>query len=186
MFILYAVVIGLVVGVLGRGRLDGLAELRFRFGGVIVAGLLIQVALFSSQMNAWIGNAGPPIYVLSTTAVILAVLANRSIRAMPIVALGAACNLAAIVANGGYMPAADSALKALDKVPLTVYSNSVVVPDAALAALTDIFALPSWLPWANVFSIGDVIIAVGVAAVIVSAMRRHAPDPVVEGPVAAS
>ena len=33
----------------------------------------------------------------------------------------------------------------------------------ALQPLTDIFAVPAWVPLANVFSVGDVLIAVGVA-----------------------
>ena len=41
----------------------------------------------------------------------------------------------------------------------------------SLAPLTDVFALPRWLPFSNVFSIGDVIIAVGVMTAIVLAMR---------------
>ena len=101
---------------------------------------------------------------------------------MLVVALGAASNLAAIIANGGYMPASIAAMEALGKVPKTVYSNSAVVPEPALAPLTDIFALPSWLPWANIFSIGDVLIGLGVVLVIVLAMRR--PGSLQTAPVA--
>ena len=32
-------------------------------------------------------------------------------------------------------------------------------------------ALPSWLPFANVFSVGDVLIGIGVAVTIALAMR---------------
>ncbi len=177
MFILYALVIGLAVGFLVGGRPAGLSQLQFRWPAVMLAGLLVQVILFSDQVSAWIGDAGPPIYVASTAAVVLAVLANRRITGMPVVALGAACNFAAIVANGGYMPAARSALQGVGKGDSTVYSNSVVTPDPALAPLTDIFALPTWLPFANVFSVGDVLIGVGVAIVIVAAMRRVPPEP---------
>jgi len=172
MFILYALLIGLIVGVGAGGRISGLAVLQFRWPWVIVGGLLVQVVLFSDQVTAWIGAAGPPIYIGSTLVVIGAVLANRAITGMAVVALGAASNLLAIVANGGFMPAAPSALQALGKVPATVYSNSAVVPDPALAPLTDAFALPSWLPFANVFSVGDVLIGIGVAIVVVVAMRR--------------
>jgi hypothetical protein len=38
--------------------------------------------------------------------------------------------------------------------------------------LTDVFAMPAWLPFANVFSVGDILIAAGVATTIVLAMRR--------------
>jgi multisubunit Na+/H+ antiporter MnhE subunit len=46
------------------------------------------------------------------------------------------------------------------------------VADPLLWPLTDIFALPAWLPFANVYSVGDVLIGAGVVTVIVGAMRR--------------
>jgi len=172
MFMLYALLIGLIVGFLAGGRIDGLAELKFRWAWVMVTGLLVQVVLFSDQVTAWIGSAGPPIYVGSSAAVFAAVLANRAITGMPLLALGAASNLAAIVSNGGFMPADQGALAVLGKTEPTVYSNSAVIPDAALVPLTDIFALPPWIPFSNVFSVGDALIAAGVATVIIVAMRR--------------
>ena len=45
-------------------------------------------------------------------------------------------------------------------------TNSVVVADPALRPLTDIFAIPAAVPLANVFSVGDVLIGIGVAATI--------------------
>jgi len=185
MFILYAVLIGLLVGSLLGGRPSGLGELTFRWPWAMVGGLLVQIVLFSDQVTAWVGSAGPPIYVASTAVVFLAVLANRKLLGMPIVAYGAACNLAAIAANGGYMPAAPGALAALHKVAPSVYSNSSVVANPALASLTDIFALPTWMPFANVFSVGDVAIATGVVFVIAAAMRRSAKGSATGRPVAA-
>jgi hypothetical protein len=173
-FILYAILIGLTVGTLVGGRPAGLAELRLRWSWVIVAGLLTQVVLFSEPVSERIGDLGPWIYVASTAAVLAAILVNRSIRGMAVVAVGAACNLAAIAANGGYMPAAPGAMASLGKSDPTIYSNSAVLPDPALAPLTDVFALPGWLPYANVFSLGDVMIGIGVALVIVLAMRSAA------------
>lgn len=172
MFILYAVLVGLLAGLAVGGRLGGLADLRFRWPWVFMAGLVVQVVLFSDAVTGRIGELGAPIYVLSTLVVLVAVLANRRIVGMPVVALGALSNLAAIVANGGYMPTSVEAMAALGKTPKAVYSNSTLVPDPALAPLTDIFAMPAWLPWANIFSIGDVLIGVGVVVVIATAMRR--------------
>ena len=172
MFILYALVIGLAIGLLAGGRPAGVADLRIRWSWLMLAGLMVQVFLFSDQVTSWIGDAGPPIYVGSSLVVTVAILANRAIPGMSLIALGALSNLAAIIANGGFMPASPGALAALGRVESTVYSNSAVVPDAALAPLTDIFALPPWLPLTNVFSLGDVLIGLGVIVVIVVAMRR--------------
>jgi hypothetical protein len=172
MFILYALVVGLVLGFLVGGRPAGLATIDFRWAWLAVAGLLVQVVLFSGPIVERVGAAGPPIYVLSTMAVLVAVLRNIRIPGLALVALGAVSNLAAIVANGGYMPASPGALAALGGGINPGYSNSAIIESPALAPLTDIFALPPWLPFANVFSIGDVLIGVGVAATIVMAMRR--------------
>jgi uncharacterized protein DUF5317 len=172
MFILYAVPIGLLLGLLLGGRPAGLATLRFRHGWVMLVGLVVQVVLFSPAVTEVIGDAGPPIYVVSTGAVIAAVLLNLRITGMAIVALGAISNLTAIVLNGGYMPADPGAMAALGKLEPTVYSNSAVLPAPVVRPLTDIFALPTWMPFANVFSVGDVLIAAGVVVVIVAAMRR--------------
>jgi hypothetical protein len=174
MFILYAVIIGLLVGLAVGGRPAGLAELRFRWPWIFMTGLAVQLVLFSDAVTERIGESGMPIYVASTLVVLVAVLGNWRIPGMLVVALGALSNLVAIVANGGYMPASTDAMAALGKVPKTVYSNSVVVPDPALAPLTDIFALPTWLPFANVFSAGDVLIGIGVVLVLALTMRRPA------------
>ena len=87
-------------------------------------------------------------------------------------AVGAISNLAAIIANGGSMPASADALAALGKSVGDGYSNSVEVADPALAGLTDIYALPAWLPFANVFSIGDLLIGIGIALAVCLAMRE--------------
>ncbi len=173
MFILYALVIGFVVGLLLGGRPAGLASLEFRWPWLIIGGLCIQVVLFSDQVASVVGDLGVPIYVGSTALVFLGVLRNASITGMKVVAVGAASNLAAIVANGGYMPASRAALEALGKTDATIYSNSAVIEHPALQPLTDILALPAWLPFSNIFSVGDVLIAVGVAVVIVAAMRAE-------------
>ena len=170
---LYAVVIGVVVGLLLGGRLERLAALQLRWVPLALLGLVVQVALFSTPLTESVGTLGPPLYVASTGAVLIVVLRNISIPGLAIVAIGAASNLIAVVANGGFMPAGPEAVASLGSSAQGGYSNRVVVPDPALAPLTDIFALPPWMPFANVFSVGDVLIGVGVAITIVLAMRSR-------------
>jgi len=178
MFILYGVLIGLTVGFVLGGRPAGLASLRIDYGWLMIAGLIVQIVLFSPFGAARAGDLGPPIYVGSTLVVAGAILANLRITGMALVGLGAVSNLAAIIANGGYMPADPRAAAALGMAEPTAYSNSSVVADPALWPLTDIFAMPAWMPWSNVFSIGDVMIVVGVVIVIAAAMRRSVePEP---------
>jgi hypothetical protein len=174
-FILYAIPVGIVVGYLLGGRLDRLSGVRIRWAPLALLGLAIQVALFSDPLATSVGDAGPPIYVASTGLVLVAVLRNLDIPGVAVVALGAASNLAAIVANGGYMPADPAALEAIGGVG-TGYSNSTAVAHPTLEPLTDIFAMPLWIPFANVFSVGDVLIGVGVAAALAIGMRDGTPS----------
>jgi hypothetical protein len=181
-FILYAVLIGLVLGFALGGRLSGLATIDFRWPWLAIGGFLVQLVLFSDPVRERAGDLGPPLYVASTVAVLIAVIRNVRIPGMALVALGAASNLAAIVANGGYMPASEGAFAALGGGLNPGYTNSAIVPNPALEPLTDLFALPSWLPFANVFSIGDALIAIGVVIVIVAGMRRSRRSPAASAP----
>jgi len=173
MFILYALVIGLIVGVAVGGRPSGLASIQLRWAPLIAIGFLSQVVLFTDVVASRIGDAGPAIYVVTTLMVGAAVLRNVALPGMPLIVLGALSNLVAILANGGYMPATTEAVASLGKHgPRAVYSNSSLVDAPNLAPLVDRFARPPWLPLANVFSIGDVLIGVALIVLLVVTMRR--------------
>jgi hypothetical protein len=181
MFILYAVVAGLLAGFLVGGRLETIADTRFRWGWLAILALAIQLVLFS-PLAGGIGDASRWIYVGSTALVVVVVLANLRLAGLPIVLLGALSNLAAIITNGGSMPASPAALAALGGAVHSGPTNSILVDHPALEPLTDIFAMPAWLPFANIFSVGDVLIGTGVAIAIAAAMRptaagRERPDP---------
>jgi hypothetical protein len=169
-FIVYAVPVGLLVGLLLGGRVSALARLRIRWAWLAVAGFVAQLLIYSEPIGSRLADAGPALYVASNVAVLAAVLRNLALTGMAVIAAGAGCNLAAIVANGGSMPA-DPAALATAGIDPSGLTNSVVVADPALRLLTDIFAIPAWVPLANVFSVGDVLIGVGVATVIAVAMR---------------
>lgn len=173
MFVLYAVLIALALGLALGGRVDRIGETRIRWTPLALLGLVTQLVLFSEPVTRAIGGLGPPLYVGSTALVLAVVLANLRIPGVPLIALGAALNLAAILANGGYMPADPGALAAVGESIGDGYSNSVVLENPALEPLTDIFATPAWLPLSNVFSIGDVLISIGLGWAIVAAMRRQ-------------
>jgi Family of unknown function (DUF5317) len=173
-FILFAVPVGVALGYLLGGRLDRLSGLHFQWAWLAVLGLIVQIVLFSGAASDLLaGGVGEAIYVASTVAVLIAVLRNLRIPGMGLIALGAASNLAAIVANGGVMPTTLAALAAAGLEPTDEFSNSDVLEDPALAPLTDVYAIPPWLPLHNVFSIGDVLIALGIVVVIALGMRRR-------------
>jgi hypothetical protein len=176
-FILYAILAGVLVGALIGGRWLALANIRLEWGPLVLIGFVAQVILFSDPVTARIGAAGPPLYVASTALVGIAVIRNIRLPGMPLIILGAISNMAAILANHGFMPAAPGALAAVGKTAPTAYSNSTVVAQPALEFLTDQFALPRWVPFANVFSIGDILLGTGLFLLVVVTMRRGRGTP---------
>jgi hypothetical protein len=173
-FILYAVLVALGIGLLTGGSLARLGDLQFRWAPLIALGMGVQLALFSTPLGDAAGPAAPILYVASNLAVLAAVWRNLAIPGLPLVLLGGISNVVAIVANRGYMPVSPDALAAMGRVPHEGYSNSRLVEGVVLGPLTDLFAMPTWVPMANVFSIGDVLIGVGAAIAVVSAMHGRA------------
>ena len=76
------------------------------------------------------------------------------------------------------MPTSPGAAAEMGRSAPEAYSNSAIVESPALAPLTDVIPLPQWLPFANIVSVGDILIAVGIVVVIAAAMRagRRAAD----------
>jgi hypothetical protein len=106
----------------------------------------------------------------------LFVVANRALPGVLVVAAGGALNLAAIAANGGTMPASESALRAAGVEAVDGrFANSAAVDDARLAWLGDVFAAPSWFPVPTVFSVGDVVIVAGIAVFLHRICRTPEP-----------
>jgi hypothetical protein len=175
MLLLYAVALGLIVGLASGGRLAALGMTHIRLWPVALIGLFAQLLLFSSPLAAVVGPWGPSLYVLSTALVLMALVVNLRQPGFWLIILGALANFAVVVANGGQMPASPGAWAALNgvaAVPTTVFTNSVLAgPQTVLAFLGDNFVLPRPMPLANVFSIGDVLIGAGGALFIYQSMH---------------
>ncbi|CAN5684448.1 hypothetical protein BH18CHL1_BH18CHL1_10290 [soil metagenome] len=179
MLLLYAIPLGLLAGLLAGGRIAPLANVRFQWGPVALAGLLFQLALFSEPLASQVGHAGPGLYVASTAVVLLVILRNISAAGMSVISAGALFNLAAIVANGGQMPADPAAVVALTGRPVIgvdSFTNSALAgAGTALPFLGDTMVFPRPLPLANVFSIGDLLIGLGAVLFLVRTMRQTTP-----------
>ena len=186
MFIRYAVAAGLVIGLLTGGSLARLGDLRLAWAPLIAVGMAVQIALFSTPAGDALGPLAPAAYIGSNLMVLVAVARNLAIPGLPLVLVGGAANLLAIGANGGYMPVSPDALAAMGRPPTDGYSNNRVVEGVVLWPLTDLFAMPAWVPLANIFSIGDVLIGVGAAMVVMAAMHGRLPGPVRSTPADAA
>jgi Family of unknown function (DUF5317) len=168
--------VGALVALLFGGRPSALAESRFRGIGLIYVAFAFQVAAFPYSWLPWTTSDGTAValWIASDAILVAAMLLNVRLRGVALVALGLCLNLVAILANGGHMPALPSALRDAG-LHYQVAMNSKEMAHPALPWLVDRWAAPHWIPMSNVFSAGDVVIAVGGFVLALTVMRARIP-----------
>jgi len=171
--LLAALAIGATAGYLSGGRLRNLEGLALVRPWLVLASLGLQVVAFSGA-GAILGQpATVALHFLSYGLLVWFVVLNRGHLGVVIAGLGLGLNLVAIAANGGFMPASRAALDLAGVVYSgQTHNNSAVIgAGTRLGFLGDVFATPAWVPAANVFSVGDVLIVAGIASLMIVAMR---------------
>ncbi len=159
-----------------RRRLSRLTTIRFRRMYLVWVALLDQILVISvlpdhEHLVLDIAN------LVSYAAAAFFVWSNRRIPGVVLLGAGGALNLLAIVTNGGTMPASASALRASGWKPAAGhFANSAVVAHPRLAFLGDVFATPRWVPFHDVFSVGDVVIVVAVGLLVYKTCARVPPE----------
>lgn len=163
---------GLLLAPLLGGRLSALGELRLRALPLFYIGLALQLIAFPFHEFPWrtSDRVGIVLWLISYGVFIVACSFNARIPGVPLVATGMLLNLLAICSNGGHMPALPSALRGAG-MHFTQSRNSISAPSPHFAWLVDRWAAPSWVPWGNVFSVGDVFIMIGGVVFAFGAMQ---------------
>lgn len=167
MFLLPSIVLGLGFALVLGGKPSRLAELPIRASWAVLVAVGLQILAFSRIGAVLPDQAVRPLHLASYGFLIFFALANRRLLALAPVLVGMALNALAIGLNGGRMPISADAAEAAGVVTGTVTN---VDPSAThLRFLGDVFALPDQLPYANTFSVGDLLIGFGMVAFIVIA-----------------
>jgi len=128
---------------------------------------LAWVALALQVLVIEVGVAptlAPLLHLASYALAAIFLLANRGSRPLWLLSAGAASNGVTILLNGGVLPSSAAATAAAGFEPDVAFVNSAVLVDPVLPWLGDVFAWPAPMPLANTFSIGDVFVVAGVAA----------------------
>lgn len=162
LIVVLGLLIVLSVAVFG-GRLQALAAIRPRHPSVVLLALALQVAAIS-VVPTWPRPILVTAHLASYGLAGWFVFQNRRISGLPLIALGGALNGVTIALNGGTLPASRAALARAGIDPTAGdFNNSAVLAHPHLPWLGDIFAVPASWPFSNVFSIGDVLVLVGLA-----------------------
>lgn len=168
-----ALVIGLVGGLLTGGRIDNLARLRFRWPWLVVAVLVVRAAILVTPVRHIDGVQY--VYLAALTALVAwTIWQIELVRGIWLIAVGSALNLVVIATNGARMPVASSLAGSL------VHSGSLgqytlMTSGTNLGWLADWIGLPGPVGRlvTEAYSPGDVIVALGIAAVVALAMRSQ-------------
>jgi len=186
MILLVAIVLSLTIGLLRGGRLRHIAEIPLRHGWLALVALGLQVGFVS--WPRW-GGALPVGVLVGSYALLVGVIAlNWRLPGMPLMGLGLALNLAVMVANGGYMPVSPEALAKVGLGHLAAQgaygtpilgAKDILLPREAtrLWWLSDVIAVPGPAPLRAVFSVGDVLLAIGVMILLQKALVPSKSQP---------
>jgi hypothetical protein len=188
MILAAAVLVGLAASLLRHRKrtLSRIAAIPLRSAWLLLLALALQLPLLreatASIQDLRVQQA---LFLLSYPLLLVFVWRSRRLGAILIVGLGIACNLAVVVANGGWMPITPEALTRINPGSVAEqwstgthysYSKDIILAreDTRLGALSDALIAPPPFPWPTAFSVGDLVVALGVVFLLL------APDWVVE------
>lgn len=162
MIVVVLALLGILSVPLFGGRLRRLASLDVSHLWIVWVAMIVQTVLLEIPTIHLSAVVGQIVHLATYAAAFGFIVLNRHVPGALMIGVGAACNAAAIAANGGVMPASPGAWETagLPELSGLAFENSNINSDANLAFLGDVFAIPAGWPLANVFSIGDVIIVV--------------------------
>ena len=179
MLILVILLISVAIAVARGGRFESLGTLPVRHLWLFFIPLVLQILIFMPV----IGNNLPdtPIYLASMFLAALALALNGRLPGTSWIAAGLVLNLLVISLNGGYMPVLAAAREIAGMTPLSGPYNNVIpmTGSTALPWLGDIIPVPRGVPFANVFSLGDVLITFG--GILFTQKALLAPKPSAQG-----
>jgi len=187
MILVVSIVVSVAVALLRGGRFSSLLRLPLRWGILAVAAFTVQAFfIYQAPARKVLGTWGwqELLFAGSHLLLLAAVWANRQLPGMRWIGMGLLLNLVVMVANGGWMPITPEALTQVGHTSLVpslapgtrvASSKSILLPrqETTLWFLSDVLILARPFPVPSVFSVGDVLIALGVFLLVQSAMLSY-------------
>lgn len=176
------ILIALLIGWLSGGRFWRLAEARIRYVwlifvplGLYIVSWAVAAALPSSKLGWLFGTMA----IVEKLALIVVALANRRLPGVKLILAGIVLNLIALCANCGMMPADPNALDtafgagyAEEQRDAPHVRSAIMDTSTNLGFLCDIVAARRPFVFAPaVYSIGDLVMSVGIFIAIIALMR---------------
>jgi MFS family permease len=160
-----------------------LIDVRLRWTVLVLAALGAQILLFEVHMHLPSGVSVTDAHLASYVLLLAFAIRNSRVPGFALAGLGLACNALVIFLNHGRMPVSaaawvDSVATRSHAVAHGAYNNVAAASSSShLAFLGDVFAIPHSLPFANTFSIGDVLLVAGATFFVYRNGRSSADKP---------
>lgn len=171
----------LLAGPMG-GRLSHLAKARFRYELLLPLGFLVQIipsALSASLMRGDLGRVTLVSWLAGSLVLVMACILNWEYVGFRLAALGVALNALVIIPNKG-MPVSVAALNHMG-VTGTEQQVEALTPlyhlgnaETVLEVLGDVLPVPGPPLIQSVVSLGDLVLMVGIAVVVLDGARALA------------
>lgn len=156
----FAIVVGIVFGLITGGRITNLARLRFRWPWLILVAVAVRAAVLLTPLNRVDG--AQYLYLLALAAVVVWTIPHfKRLPGVWLVTAGSALNLLVILVNGARMPVAPEFAASLAR-------HGTIGQYTVMGTQTHFNLLADWIwlhPVPEVYSPGDVLIALGLAIV---------------------
>lgn len=183
MLYILALAFGTAVGLLLKGRLINITEVKFEKMWMILGAFALQAVYRIAGTIGFdaAGNYAQVVYVLSYAVLLLAFWYNRYFIGIALIGMGTFLNALVIAANGGKMPVSRSILENAQmaealNVLQSGLDNKHILADAGtrLTFLSDIIPLPRYLNLLMyVVSIGDLFVVAGLFALALQAVKGY-------------
>jgi hypothetical protein len=164
MYVILAIVLGLVAGLAMGGRPRHLSDRSFRMLWLLVGGLVLQVTVEHASLAPALGYA---LVLASYACLLLFAFFNLHLRGMGVVALGIVLNLAPIAVDRGMPVRAGAVIQAgVSKHPESLHlggKRHLEGPNDTITPLGD--TIPDFV-FHEVLSVGDIVMSLGIAAVL--------------------
>lgn len=178
------IAIGIIVGFVLKGKITNLAELKLQGFSLILISLAVQLVILATPLATWpwFVQNGNLIYMISMSVLLLGLLYNLQFGwSFWLICIGTACNIVVIAQNQGAIPVdleklslatgdtvASMAQKFAEHSELSY--RTPLTATSQLGWMGDVLYIPLPLFNSNVYSIGDVIISIGLGAFVVKTM----------------
>jgi len=177
---LEAVLLGIAIGMLRKGRLTSLGDTQFKGIWLIVIAMLVQISpIFLSRMDVLRDQL---IYMpfAAMCLMTVALLLNLDKSGIWVIIPGSVMNLLAVGMNGFKMPidfkgleyaGLTGVIETINDGSLMNYINMESVMDFS-RYLGKFIPLPEMYPFAKVLSLGDIFIMIGIVLLIQGEMKK--------------